>query len=119
MDFTTFVTGHIFCIICRRKQQKEGRIYTKKSTNANDCKFGLSRDKCEGFFCKFPVLNISMILKELHCLFVKNKIIQANSCKLSLKRTRKFINSLHKIYQIKQPAVRFYGSTYKEFHLDI
>ena len=58
-------------------KKKDGYIQ-KKPTNANDCTFGLSRDKCEVFF-KFLVLNISMILKELHFLFVKNKIIQANS----------------------------------------
>ena len=45
--------------------------------------------------------------------FVKNK---ANSCKLSLKRTRKFINSLHNVNRIN---MLLDGSTYGEFHLDI
>ena len=50
------------------------------------------------------MLNISKILKELHCLFVKNK---ANSCKLSLKRTRKFINSLYNVNRINNMLLDF------------
>ena len=46
--------------------------------------------------------------------FVKNK---ANSCKLSLKRTRKFINSLHNVNRINNMLLDV--STYEEFHLDI
>ena len=46
MDLTTSVTDHIF-VSFQGGNNKKGRKYTKKCTNENYCKFGLSRDKCD------------------------------------------------------------------------
>ena len=55
MDFTTTVTDHMFASFAGGNNKKKDGNIQIRSTNANYCKFGLSRDECD-VFENFPCL---------------------------------------------------------------